>query len=84
MSKLRVACSPLTGTIYAGRVNKAGTAWSGEKHDVTSDVIGAVIEKVGAGNIITVHENGRAAYEIEVRAIQAPAQEPGEQKGGEA
>lgn len=81
MNKLRVACSPLTGIIYAGRPNKAGTAWAGEKHDVTSDVIGAVIEKVGAGNIITVHENGRAAYEIEVRAIQAPAQEPGEQKG---
>jgi len=70
MSKLRVACSPLTGTIYAGRPNKAGTAWAGEKHDVTSDVIGAVIEKIGAGHVITVNENGKPAYEIEVRAIK--------------
>lgn len=69
MSKLRVQCSPFTEIIYAGRINKAGTAWAGEKTDVTSDVLGAVIQKVGAGNIITVNQNGKPAFEIEVRAI---------------
>lgn len=40
-----IATSPLTGRIYAGRVNKAGVAFVGQKRDVTSDVLRAVIEK---------------------------------------
>ena len=40
-----IATSPLTGRIHAGRVNKAGTAFVGDKKDVTSDVLRAVIEK---------------------------------------
>jgi hypothetical protein len=60
----------LTELIYVGRVNKAGDAWLGEKTDVTSDVLGAVIQKIGAGNVIIVNANGVPAYEIEVRAIQ--------------
>jgi hypothetical protein len=69
-TSIRVQCSTLTGTIYAGRPNKAGTAWAGEKHDVTSDVLGAIIQKVGPGNVITVNENGQPAFEIEVRALK--------------
>lgn len=42
---MRIATSPLTGRIFAGRVNKAGTAFIGEKRDVTSEVLGAVIGK---------------------------------------
>jgi hypothetical protein len=71
MNKIRVQPSPLTNTIYAGRTNKDGSAWQGEKHDVTSDVIGSIIQYIGVGNIISVNENGRPAYEIEVRAIKA-------------
>lgn len=41
----RIACSPLTGRIHMGRVNKQGTAFVGEKKDVTSDVLRCVIEK---------------------------------------
>lgn len=41
----RIACSPLTGRIHMGRVNKAGNAFVGEKKDVTSDVLRCVIEK---------------------------------------
>lgn len=40
-----IATSPLTGRIHAGRVNNAGTAFVGQKRDVTSDVLRAVIEK---------------------------------------
>lgn len=40
----RIACSPLTGRIHIGRVNKAGTAFVGDKRDVTSDVLRAIIE----------------------------------------
>lgn len=41
----RICCSPLTGRILSGRVNKAGNAFVGQKSDVTSDVLRAVIEK---------------------------------------
>jgi hypothetical protein len=71
MGKIRVQPSPLTNTIYAGRINKTDSAWQGEKYDVTSDVIGSIIQYVGVGNIISVNENGKPAYEIEVRAIKA-------------
>lgn len=56
----RIACSPLTGRIHAGRVNKEGTAFVGEKRDVTSDVLRAVIEK-GAfhGGTFDIEGDGR-------------------------
>ena len=41
----RLACSPLTGTIFLGTVNKGGNAFIGNKADVTSDFLRAVIEK---------------------------------------
>lgn len=41
----RIEVSPLTGRIYRGRVNAAGTAFVGEKQDVTSDVLRAVLSK---------------------------------------
>ena len=41
----RLACSPLTGTIFLGTVNQDGNAFTGTKADVTSDFLRAVIEK---------------------------------------
>ena len=41
----RLACSPLTGTIFLGTVDKNGNAFIGTKADVTSDFLRAVIEK---------------------------------------
>lgn len=41
----RIATSPLTGRIHQGRVNAEGTAFTGQKKDITSDVLRAVIEK---------------------------------------
>lgn len=42
---MAIAVSPLTGRIHSGRTNKHGTAFVGEKKDITSDVLRAVIEK---------------------------------------
>ena len=44
MSK-RIACSPLTGRIYQGRISRDGTCFVGRKLDITSDVLCAVVEK---------------------------------------
>lgn len=43
--KIRISTSPLTGRIYAGRLNKKGDAFLDGKQDATSDVLRAVIEK---------------------------------------
>jgi hypothetical protein len=42
---MTIAVSPLTGRIFQGRLNKAKDAFIGEKADITSDVLRAVIEK---------------------------------------
>jgi len=44
--KLKIGCSPLTGTIYAGTLLKGGKIWAANKQDVTMDVLLATIEHV--------------------------------------
>ena len=41
--KLHVAASPLTGTIFAGKVLKSGV-WGADKQDVTIEALVAVAE----------------------------------------
>ena len=41
----RIATSAFTGRIFSGRVSKDGKSFVGEKRDVTSDVLCAIIEK---------------------------------------
>jgi len=67
----RIATAALTGRIYLGTVNKAGTDFTGAKQDVTSDVLKAVIDKVGVGNTVIVQENGVPAFEISVTRPRA-------------
>ena len=44
---VRIACSPLTGRIFRGTINKAGTAFTGSnKVDVTGEVIGAMYDMI--------------------------------------
>ena len=44
MSRLHVAVSPLTGTIFAGTVLKDGRTWGSNKKDVTIEALVAVAE----------------------------------------
>lgn len=76
--KLHVGCSPLSKTIYAGSLGKDGRTWLADQTDVTNAAIGAVIEHIGAGHVLTVDLNGKPAFEIEVRAI-AQAEQGGSQ-----
>ena len=43
MGDLKVGCSPLTSTIYAGKVLKNGT-WGTNRTDVTDSAVGAVAQ----------------------------------------
>jgi hypothetical protein len=65
--QIHVACSPLTGTIFAGHVLKSGT-WSANKQDVTLEALVAVAkhaEKFGRPVEIR-RSNGELEYRITV------------------
>lgn len=44
MANIKLGCAPLAPIIFAGRLNKAGTMWVGEKQDVTDNCLDAVAE----------------------------------------
>lgn len=63
----RIGVSPLTGRVFRGRVNKAGNAFVGEKQDITSDVLRAVIEKAEFHGGTFEVEGGGVKYTVTVR-----------------
>ena len=63
----RIACSPLTGRIFFGRLNKAGDSFIGAKADVTSDVLGAFVEHaVHHGGDIVIKSSDDAEWSVKV------------------
>lgn len=83
---IKVACSPLTNVIYAGKTIKNGTAWGAGKQDVTIDALVAValhVLKFGEPVIIS-KEDGTPEFEIKVTKLDGLAtnnQENGDQDG---
>ena len=69
MSKIRIATSALTKRVYLGKVSKDGLDFIGNPTDVTSDVIKAIIDKVGVGGTDVVHVDGKPKYEISVKEV---------------
>lgn len=57
MSDLRLGCSPITNTIYAGKIDKSGM-WIGVKQDVTEDAVKSVAE-----NLLRTDESFRFTFE---------------------
>jgi hypothetical protein len=72
MSNLRIASSPLTGRIYCGKLNKAGTAFLDGKVDVTSDVLSAIIEKADFHDGAFDIEGGGQKWSVTVTKESAP------------
>jgi len=67
----RIGVSPLTGRVFRGRVNEAGTAFVGKKQDITSDVLRAVIEKAEFHGGAFEIEGGGAKYTVTVKKESA-------------
>ena len=65
LEKIRIACSPLTGSIFAGSIVKEGI-WR-NKIDVTDQVYAAVIE----ANLNKLHNMsfGERTFELTVKEI---------------
>lgn len=66
----RIACTALTGRIVQGRVNKEGNSFVGEKNDITSDVLKAVIDKAAFHGGSFVIEGGGKSYALTVTEVQ--------------
>lgn len=69
----RLLMSPLTKTIFAGRVKlRDGYAESvGVRHDVTSDFLACIIQYAESyDGEFAIYENGAPAYEVVVRRIE--------------
>ena len=66
---MTLGVSPITGTVYSGRVNAKSNMWVGKKTDVTSEFLRCLLEKAhyhggvfeirGGGKVhtVTVTEN---------------------------
>lgn len=68
----RLAMSPLTRTIFAGRIaQKDGYAQPvGVRHDVTADFYGCLIQMAEShGGEFTITANGEPAYVVTVQKV---------------
>ena len=68
----RIGVSALTGRIFRGRTNKAGTSFVGEKQDVTSDVLHAVLEKAKFHGGAFEIEGGGKKWAVTVAPCEGP------------
>ena len=69
----RLVMSPLTKTIFAGRVRERENYAEavGVRHDVTNDFLSCIIQYAESyGGEFTINENGSPAYEVVVRRIE--------------
>jgi hypothetical protein len=61
MSDITVGLSPITNTIFAGRLNKARTMWSGKKYDITDKCVMTVVAYI---------KNERVIYERDGKTFE--------------
>lgn len=62
MSDITIGLSPITNTIFAGRLNKTGTMWKGEKYDVTDKCVMTVVAYIQKERVI--YERNGKKYEM--------------------
>lgn len=68
MSDITIGLSPITNTIFAGRLNKAGTMWKGEKYDVTDKCVMTVVAYIKTDRVI--YERDGKTYEMKEVEIE--------------
>ena len=70
MKKIKIAMSPLTGTIFAGTILKDGM-WAAGKQDVTVDALVAVAQHCERfGQPVEITCDGKIEYRITVEAMK--------------
>lgn len=66
----RIAVSPLTGKIYQGRISKDGKSFVGQKDDITSQVLAAIIEKAQHHGGSFFIDGGGKRWDVTVTEVQ--------------
>jgi hypothetical protein len=66
---IRLGTAALSRQIFAGRPNKSGNGFRGERHDVTSDVLKVVAEHIGMDREAVVCCDGEPAYFVRIESI---------------
>jgi hypothetical protein len=70
-SGLVLGLSPITGTIYLGRLSKKNpNTWAGKKQDVTSNFIDVMLQKFEAGYEHDITVNGKVKFKVTVKEIK--------------
>ena len=71
MSNLHIGTSPLSGTIFAGKVLKASGIWSANKQDVTIEALVAVAEHalIFGKPVVISNPDGSPLYKITVERM---------------
>lgn len=70
MKDLKLGCSPITPTIFAGKLNKKGNMWVGEKQDVTNECLSAVFEYIAVHRKTMIAEYKGKEYSIELIEVE--------------
>ena len=68
-AKHGISFSRLTRTILAGRINKAGTMWIGEKTDVTNEAVGAVLELLKTKDGMVIVKTMEGTYKLKYNKL---------------
>lgn len=66
---LKLGVSPLTDTVFAGRLNKKGNMWQ-QKVDVTEQFLGCVIQYFKPGTENTISADGKPVAKITIEMIK--------------
>ncbi len=73
-----IGVSPITGTIFAGRLNKAKTTWVGEKHDITDIAVNCVAEYLHKQGVFHEFYIKGKTYKLSFTEIENLTTEQGE------
>ena len=70
MKEIKIGCSPITPTIFAGKLNKNGTMWLKGKQNVTEDCLSAVFEYIAIHRKTMIAEFKGKKYSIELIRVE--------------
>jgi hypothetical protein len=65
--KLTIGVSPITKTVFIGRLNKKGNMWLDGKRDITSDFLRCIEEFFQPGSTTELTVNGEVGLVIEAK-----------------
>ena len=75
MKDLRIGCSPITPTIFVGKLNAKGNMWLKGKQDITNECLSAVFEYIAVHQKTMIAEFKGKEYSIELVQVEKVGEE---------